>query len=620
MPTLNIGGQRVKVDDSFLQLSPEDQNATVDEIAKSFAQSKSVVQRAGDMAANAVAPIASIPGTYSEMVHQSVAQMKQGAGRVSEGIDQARQGNYWQAAKDIGAGAGGALLGAAGYAGAPINAPVHALVGQPIANNVEAATGSKTAGELAGNVADIGATFAVPLPKRVPNIGAPSEVAAASERLGVPIPMAAATESIPAKASAGAVAQIPGVGAPLVKASKNAVQGMDDAARNIAAGYGEAERFAAGTSAKEGLTNWIAGKSGQIADRLYGNVDSLVNPNVAAPLSETQKVVDAIRADRKAAFMSGDGKAVDLVSEAVKPGNQLTYDGVKRLRTSVGEAMDSGIIPEGMSKGDLKRIYGSLTNDLRNTVSQAGGQPALDAFDKANSLNAQISARRQALTKIVGTDGNAAPEMVLDRLIGMAGAARGGDLAKLSQARKAIGADAWGDVAAAAVDKLGRATPEADFSGERFLTAWDKLSASGKQLLFNSTGKSNLVQSLDDLATLSKAHKSLAEFGNPSGTGRAVTFGGMAAAAWSNPVATLVGAIGGNTMARVFASPVAASSASKWAIAFDKANQAPSPGRAAALAGATRNLVNNLTDLGIPVPNARSLAGQTPSNAEQPNQ
>ncbi len=36
MPTLNIGGRRVKVDDSFLELSPEDQNATVDEIAQSF--------------------------------------------------------------------------------------------------------------------------------------------------------------------------------------------------------------------------------------------------------------------------------------------------------------------------------------------------------------------------------------------------------------------------------------------------------------------------------------------------------------------------------------------------------------------------------------------------------
>lgn len=41
MPTLNIGGQKVKVDDSFLNLSPEDQNATVDEIAKGLASKRS---------------------------------------------------------------------------------------------------------------------------------------------------------------------------------------------------------------------------------------------------------------------------------------------------------------------------------------------------------------------------------------------------------------------------------------------------------------------------------------------------------------------------------------------------------------------------------------------------
>ena len=41
MPTLNIGGQKVRVDDSFLQLSPEDQNATVDKIAKGLTAKRS---------------------------------------------------------------------------------------------------------------------------------------------------------------------------------------------------------------------------------------------------------------------------------------------------------------------------------------------------------------------------------------------------------------------------------------------------------------------------------------------------------------------------------------------------------------------------------------------------
>ena len=55
MPTLNISGRRVTVDDSFLKLSPEQQNATVDEIARSlgvipaFSQPQSAAQAAPSM-------------------------------------------------------------------------------------------------------------------------------------------------------------------------------------------------------------------------------------------------------------------------------------------------------------------------------------------------------------------------------------------------------------------------------------------------------------------------------------------------------------------------------------------------------------------------------------------
>ncbi|WP_127524082.1 hypothetical protein [Mesorhizobium sp. Z1-4] len=42
MPTLNIEGKRVKVDDSFLSLSPEEQNATVEEIARSLGNAPEV--------------------------------------------------------------------------------------------------------------------------------------------------------------------------------------------------------------------------------------------------------------------------------------------------------------------------------------------------------------------------------------------------------------------------------------------------------------------------------------------------------------------------------------------------------------------------------------------------
>lgn len=53
MATLNINGRRVKVDDSFLSLSPEQQNATVDEIAQSLGaqQSPEAQSAASEMSA-----------------------------------------------------------------------------------------------------------------------------------------------------------------------------------------------------------------------------------------------------------------------------------------------------------------------------------------------------------------------------------------------------------------------------------------------------------------------------------------------------------------------------------------------------------------------------------------
>ena len=64
MPTLNINGQRVHVDDSFLKLSPEQQNSTVDEIARSLPK--------GGQSAPANDP-ASAPGNSPDLPQPSAA-------------------------------------------------------------------------------------------------------------------------------------------------------------------------------------------------------------------------------------------------------------------------------------------------------------------------------------------------------------------------------------------------------------------------------------------------------------------------------------------------------------------------------------------------------------------
>jgi hypothetical protein len=65
MATLNIGGRRVKVDDSFLKLSPEQQSATVDEIAASLGIKPEAAPEA------AAAPADELPVTANRVVRSA---------------------------------------------------------------------------------------------------------------------------------------------------------------------------------------------------------------------------------------------------------------------------------------------------------------------------------------------------------------------------------------------------------------------------------------------------------------------------------------------------------------------------------------------------------------------
>ena len=69
MATLNIGGRRVTVDDSFLTLSPEQQQATVDEIEASFG---APAQQPAAQAPEPAAPRPTLPGASSALTASSL--------------------------------------------------------------------------------------------------------------------------------------------------------------------------------------------------------------------------------------------------------------------------------------------------------------------------------------------------------------------------------------------------------------------------------------------------------------------------------------------------------------------------------------------------------------------
>lgn len=102
---------------------------------------------------SATKPITSIPETYENMIHESVGQMGRGIGQIETG-------RPWEMAKGV----GNVALGGLGYVGAPISAPLHTIVGKPVENIVGSVAGP-TAGKIAGSAAEIGAGFALPVPR-----------------------------------------------------------------------------------------------------------------------------------------------------------------------------------------------------------------------------------------------------------------------------------------------------------------------------------------------------------------------------------------------------------------------------------------------------------------------
>jgi hypothetical protein len=409
---------------------------------------------------------------------------------------------------------------------------------------------------------------------------------------------------------------VPISGTPLVKAAERTIDQLGSKADEVARGYGGASSIhEAGETARDSIKNWITGESKATAAKLYDRVDSLVDPNIKTPLSATQNAVAEIAAKRSSAGLS-TGKATDAVLEAVQRADGLTYEGVKTLRTNVGEMLKGGILPEGMSGSELKTIYGALSKDLESSIQAAGGTKAAAAFNRANQYYKLASDRRSQLAKIVGSDGNAPAETVLNRLEAMAGSSSRADLSKLMQARKAIGSEDWNEIASTLVTRLGRDV-EGDFSPQRFVTAYGKLSPAGKNILFRSGGKSDLASHLDDIAKVSSRFKELQKFANPSGTARAAFGGSMGTGAVVAPLLVLKAVVGGRVLASILSKPATAASVAKLARSQEALVVSPSPARLAAFNTASRNLISTIGARNLtPADFIRAVQGTVPGRAE----
>lgn len=392
------------------------------------------------------------------------------------------------------------------------------------------------------------------------------ETALAANRLGVDLPRAAASDSTSVQQLGKIATNIPIGGTPLRKGARVAIDQLGNAAQRVQQGFGAGDVAAAGSLARQGIRDFSENTLDNLVTKKYNAVDSLVDPKITAPLTATTTRVAKLLDDRQKAALPSEGSAASIVRDAISRPEGLTYEGVKRLRTEVGQMLKNPqMAPAGTSQDELRSLYGSLSDDLRATVKKAGGDKAAAAFDDANTFAAKTIQEQKALDKIVAPKSD---EGLFGSIQAMAGSTNRADIQNLARVKRSVSPETWNEISSSVISRIGRDT-DGNFSPDRFLTGYGKLSQNGKNLLFG--GNQELKSSLDDIATVSRRFKELNQFANPSGTGQTIIGGSYLPGLYLEPVSVISSIAGTRVLSSALSKPTSAKKLAEWAKAYEQA-------------------------------------------------
>lgn len=438
---------------------------------------------------------------------------------------------------------------------------------EAIAEGFNMASWSSPSSVAMGTGKQIARNYAVANP-RVPSEGA--QVAQAARNLDVTLPRAVTSDNAAVNQLGKTVANIPVAGQPLRKASKTAIQQLDDSAKGVQDELGTGSKEVAGNRIRQDMASFAKIEEPAQVSALYSKVDKLVKPDVRVSLSETQRIAQNINARRNASKLEGSS-AVDFVGRALQSKEGMTYEEIKNLRTAIGELKKnkSELAQRKIADSELDAIYNGLSTDLKNAVKAGGGNDALRAFEEANTRAKTFARDKEALNKVLGQGSD---ENITSRLIALAGNNSRANLKDLMLAKSKVSKETWDELASAALNDMGRDASGA-FTPDRFVTSWGKLSDSGKKIIFGQNPTH--LKALDDIATVSTRFKKLNEYANPSGTGQTLMTGALGGAAFVDPITALKVALPAYVTARVLAKPSAARAVADYAKAYEIAAKMP---------------------------------------------
>jgi hypothetical protein len=238
----------------------------------------------------------------------------------------------------------------------------------------------------------------------------------------------------------------------------------------------------AGTTLKEGAKNFLARNDARV-EQLYNKVERMVPKETPVSLKNTFDIINDPVVGTAAEIGIGNTKRItsfiNQIKEATEEGKLVPYSSLRTLRTMIGKQFKNPNL-EGDERAAISKIYGALSNDMRNAVAQSdmgkiGKESALKAFDRANKyFGASSDFIKKNIEPLVKAE---TPKKVYD--LALKGTRQGGT--DVRRIMKNLNPDQQDFVRSSITNEMGLATAGQQnaygdvFSPAKFLTEWNKL-------------------------------------------------------------------------------------------------------------------------------------------------
>lgn len=425
-----------------------------------------------------------------------------------------------------GGGAVGPSLRVIGGAAPSAVAGQAVMEGKPFGDNNAANTAASAVAQLA---LALGAPAATKFAIRGSNPQAMQETVGAFRDVGAEPTLAQASGTAPMRFLESALSKIPGSAGVFRKAAEeqagNIGQGVSDIVESLspdATFEGAGRAITAGVKGPGGALEKFTERSQALYDELDKHIPGDQNVSVRNTLGTLNKLAQPITGAENTSAMLVNPKISSireaLLADVGDTGSpQLPYEALKGIRSQVGEMLGGSELVSGVSRGQLKRLYGSLSSDMQQAARDAGPQ-AERAFNAANYYYKNGVERMDMLSDLLDKQGG--PEAVFNSA--MSGTRYGAS--KLRDVLESIGPEQQNVVAATVLKRMGTASPGQQnaagdaFSPQTFLSNWHRMSPEAKEALFGDTN--NPIRSrLENVATVAGNLRAGSKvFANPSGT------------------------------------------------------------------------------------------------------